>query len=165
MREILLNLERCNGCLSCTIACAMEHADGNTIIGAMLEKVKPRINVEPFNGKAVPVLCRHCDEPACVDACMAGAMRKEEESGFVLNEGGQQECVGCWMCVMACPYGAIVQGVGPDKKALKCDRCSHREVPACVAACPNEALIFEKPDQFSKERRRKTVVALTGTGV
>jgi carbon-monoxide dehydrogenase iron sulfur subunit len=165
LKEILLNLERCNGCLSCAIACAVEHAAGKAILGPMLEKVRPRLNVEPFNGKAIPILCRHCEEPACVDACMAGAMQKDEKSGFVTNEGWQQECVGCWMCVMACPYGAIVQGTGSEKKALKCDRCPQREVPACVASCPTEALLFAEPDQFSKERRRKTVVALTGTGI
>jgi len=165
LKEIFLDLDLCNGCLSCAIACAVEHAAEKTLIGAILEKEKPRINIEPFDGKAVPILCRHCEEPPCVNACMAGAMQKDEKSGFVTNEGWEQECVGCWMCIMACPYGAIVQSTNLQRKALKCDRCPQRDVPACVAACPNKALLLEEPDQFSKERRRKTVVALTGAGI
>lgn len=162
MKEILLYLERCNGCLSCAVACAVEHSESKTILGAKLEKVKPRINVEPFDGKAVPVLCRHCEEPACVDACMAGAMQKDETTGLVSNEGKEQNCVGCWMCVMACPYGAVVQA-GPPKRAIKCDRCPEREIPACVAACPTGALVFVEPDRFSQEISRRAVVALTST--
>jgi carbon-monoxide dehydrogenase iron sulfur subunit len=164
VKEIMLHLARCNGCLSCAVACAIEHSESKTLLGAVLENSKPRLSVEPFLDRAAPVMCRHCTEPACVDACMAGAMQRDEATGLVTNEGPGQQCVGCWMCVMACPYGAIIQETVPEKKALKCDRCPGREIPACVQACPNAALVFEEPGRFAAEIRRGSLVGLTASG-
>ena len=160
MREIFVDLDRCNGCLMCVQACAAEHSTSKTIPGALLEGTPARIFVHLAKGRPVPVTCRHCEEPACVDACMSGAMQKDKATGIVSNEGHDQECVGCWMCIMACPYGAIVQDhSGPQAKALKCDRCRGKE-PACVAACPNNALVFVEPDEFALQRRQKEAVKM-----
>jgi carbon-monoxide dehydrogenase iron sulfur subunit len=54
-----------------------------------------------------------------------------------------EKCVGCWTCIMVCPYGVIKREEGDGKRvASKCDLCPDREIPACVANCPNEALIW-----------------------
>ncbi len=152
MKEILLDHEKCNGCLMCVQACAAEHSEAKTIPGALAEKTASRIFVQSFNNKPVPIMCRHCEEPACVDACMSGAMKKDPETGIVFNEGSEQECAGCWMCIMACPYGVITQDYsGPSPKALKCDLCQGKE-PACIAACPNNALTTA--DRNSEETSR-----------
>jgi len=160
MRRVMIDAGKCNGCMTCVLACAGAHAaNDKSIIGGMMEKTPPRIQVLPVKGRAVPLLCLHCEEPACVDACMTGAMRKDPKSGLVSNEGGEQACVGCWMCIMACPYGAVRQH--PDKKvALKCDGCPDREVPACAAACPMDALIWGEVDDFAAGRAMKTALAL-----
>lgn len=158
MKQILIDVSRCNGCMTCTLACAAAHSLSESIVGAMLEKAPSRIKVLPVNGKAVPLMCRHCEEPACVDACMTGAMHKDPGTGIVSNEGNEQTCVGCWMCIMACPYGVISQN--PNKKtALKCDRCKGKEVPACVDACPNQALRFEEVDHFADTRALQAAIA------
>lgn len=163
MKEIMIDAGRCNGCLTCTLACAAAHSLSQTILGALTEKVPSRIHVLPVKGKAIPLMCRHCEEPACVDACMTGAMQKDPNTGIVTNEGNEQTCVGCWMCIMACPYGAITQH--PFKKiALKCDRCKGREVPACVETCPNNALRFVEVDTFARERAMRAAVALAALG-
>ncbi len=160
MKQIMINAERCNACMTCTLACAAEHSLSKTIIGAMQEKTPSRIQVLPAgDNRAVPHMCRHCEEPACVDACMAGAMQKDSETGIVSNEGNEQSCVGCWMCVMACPYGAVRQH--PDKKvALKCDRCPDREVPACVDSCPENALEFVEIDEYAEKKAQKAALSL-----
>lgn len=160
MKEILVNVERCNGCLNCTVACATAHSPSKDILTALINKEQARLSVQAVKGRPVPVMCRHCAEPACVEACMAGAMQKDPVTGIVSNEGNEQQCVGCWMCVMACPYGAIVQKQGPDRVALKCDRCKGREVPACVESCPNGALVYTEVDRFSEDRRQKTAQAM-----
>lgn len=163
MKQIMVDVRLCNGCLTCTLACAAAHSLSQTITGAMAEKTPARIQVLPVKGQAVPLMCRHCEEPACVDACMTGAMQKDPVTGIVSNEGHEQTCVGCWMCIMACPYGAITQH--PAKKiALKCDRCPCRKVPACVEACPNNALRFVEVDTFAGERVAKAAAALSSTG-
>lgn len=57
------------------------------------------------------------------------------------------KCVGCWMCVMACPYG-VIKRRKEDRVALKCDQCLELDEPACVAACPTAALYFCEKDEF-----------------
>ncbi len=160
MKEIMVHLDRCNGCLTCSLACAAAHSSSGTIVGAMLEGIPGRIFVQAAGSRPVPILCRHCEDAPCVDACMTGAMQKDPGTGLVSNEGREQTCVGCWMCIMACPYGAIIQKPGEKKLALKCDGCPGREIPACVAACPNNALVYEEADAFSEERRRKAASTL-----
>jgi carbon-monoxide dehydrogenase iron sulfur subunit len=64
-------------------------------------------------------------------------MQKDEETGMVVVD--REKCMGCWTCVVACPNGALARDVF-NKVVAKCDLCPEREVPACVANCPNEAL-------------------------
>lgn len=158
MKQIMIDVDRCVGCLTCTLACSAAHSTSKDIVGAMLEKVPSRIWVFPVKTKVVPHMCRHCEEPACVEACMTGAMQKDPITGIVTNEGNEQTCIGCWMCVMACPYGAVTQHPF-ESVALKCDRCKGRDVPACVESCPEQALRFVDVDEFAGERARKTVSA------
>jgi carbon-monoxide dehydrogenase iron sulfur subunit len=88
----------------------------------------------------VSLSCRHCENPSCVTACISGALYKDEESGKTKYD--ESQCVGCWSCLMACPFGAIRRN--PSKgKIIKCDLCEGRDKPACVEACPNAALSYE----------------------
>jgi carbon-monoxide dehydrogenase iron sulfur subunit len=71
-------------------------------------------------------------------------MTLDKETGLVVHDA--EKCIGCWTCIMVCPYGAIK----PDtlsKIVVKCDLCPNLEVPACVANCPNEALVCEEVEQ------------------
>lgn len=122
----------------------------------MAEGTPSRIFIQAVNSKPVPVLCRHCEEPACVDACMSGAMRKDPDTGIVTNEGNVQQCIGCWMCIMVCPFGVITQQNGESRTALKCDLCPGRELPACVESCPNKALVFAEPDEYAALLRQRS---------
>ena len=71
-------------------------------------------------------------------------------SGIVTVDS--EKCVGCWTCVLACPFGVIRQEKHSGKIA-KCDLCLEKEMPACVANCPNEALVFaEVPDEALSEK-------------
>lgn len=86
--------------------------------------------------------CRHCDEPSCVYACLTGAMYKDEETGAVVHDA--ERCVGCWTCLLFCPNGAIAKDTANGKVVAKCDLCGGEVTPACVANCPNEALVLEE---------------------
>jgi len=68
-------------------------------------------------------------------------MNIDQETGKVIHDS--ERCIGCWTCVMVCPFGALIV----EKKGstpMKCDLCPELEVPACVANCPNEALTLEE---------------------
>ncbi len=149
MKKLKMHLERCTGCMRCELECMAEHSSSKSYMRASLSKPLPktRIFVESMFERSVPVVCRHCKDPLCVSACMTGCMQKDSKTGVVTNMGHEQQCVGCWMCIMACPYGVIntstdVVGIKGNvfSQALKCDLCLDRENPACVEGCPNEVI-------------------------
>ncbi len=156
MKQILVKTERCIGCKSCELACSTVHSESGEIISAVLKGERPvrRVSVETNteNTVNIPVQCRQCREPKCVTACMTGAMRIDETTGLVLNQ--EEKCVGCWMCVMVCPYGVIVPSEN-TRKAVKCDQClSKGHNPACVKACPTKAIKFTEVNEFDKSRKK-----------
>ncbi|TYO93882.1 4Fe-4S dicluster domain-containing protein [Desulfallas thermosapovorans] len=155
--EVLVNMERCLGCRSCELACAVAHSESKTLLGALGEDIKPlkRIFVHQVGEKKIPLNCRHCQEAPCIDACITGAMHRTPE-GVVTNEGGAAPCNGCWMCVMVCPYG-VIRSRAAGRVAVKCDRgcLDVNGIPACVRACPTKALEFTVADDFSRRRRQQ----------
>lgn len=155
--EVLIRYDRCTGCRSCELACAVAHSASKTLFGALSEEKRPRkrIFVHQVGSKKVPLNCRHCAEAPCIDACIAGAMHRTAE-GVVTNENGEQSCTGCWMCVMVCPYGVIRSELA-EKLALKCDRncLDGSGNPACVRACPTGALFYGPVDSFAAGRRQE----------
>lgn len=160
-KEILVRYDRCVGCRSCEMACAVAHSESRTLAGTAMAGEKPakRIFVHQIRDKKIPINCRHCEEAPCVDACIAGAMRRKAD-GVVTNVGGDHECTGCWMCVMMCQYG-IIRAVINERKAVKCDReCfeEQEDIPACVHACPTGALIYGSVDQFGMERQKEFLI-------
>jgi carbon-monoxide dehydrogenase iron sulfur subunit len=74
-------------------------------------------------------------------------MQRDAEKGIIFAD--QDKCRGCWMCVMACPFGAVIPSAG-YKVAIKCDACMHMEEPACVASCPTGALVYGDEDTYGK---------------
>lgn len=153
MKEILVRAENCLGCKSCELACAVAHSESQDLYRAIWESPRPqkRVFVEGDGVYNFPLQCRQCTDRPCVHACMAGAMYLDEATGLVQMD--RTRCVGCWMCVMVCPFGVIAQGA--DHRAAKCDRCRDRNYqPACVEACPTKALQFVPVSQFMRSERK-----------
>ncbi len=148
MRKIYADERYCIGCRLCEVHCLVAHSQSKHIIKAFREEAEgltPRIVVEQSGQATFAIQCRHCEEAPCLDACMTGAMHRDGQSGAVLCD--EQRCVGCFMCIMVCPVGAILPGADPERKiASKCDLCGmqFRDEPPCVANCPNEALKYEE---------------------
>lgn len=160
-RKIFAISRLCTACRSCEIACAVEHSQSKSLLGAILEAplARYRIEIQWGGGVRLPLICRHCEEPDCLFACKAGAVSKDPETGQVKVD--DDKCVGCWMCVMVCPFGAVL----PDAqrgKAIKCDLCSDRKGgPACVEACPTGALIYgtaEEVEAYLKDIEQQKIL-------
>ncbi len=154
-KEIFVRLDHCMGCHSCEMACAVAHSAGQSLYTALSETPtpKPRLYVEwVAPDRPVPIVCRHCEDAPCMHACIAGAISRDA-AGVVATD--KDRCIGCWTCVMVCPYGVIGRHL-EEHKAYRCDRCPDRDMPACVNACPTHALVFQNATDYSRNVRRMT---------
>jgi Fe-S-cluster-containing dehydrogenase component/DMSO reductase anchor subunit len=135
-----VDLDRCSGCKACVAAC---HALNGLDDGEVWREVGLLVG----GTRSLPILqhvtssCHHCLDPACLSACPVNAYEKDPVTGIVRHLDDQ--CFGCQYCTLACPYD--VPRYYPAKGIVrKCDMCSDRlragEAPACVQACPHEAI-------------------------
>ena len=157
MKRIYCEIDKCLACKSCELACAIAHSASKDLVKAIYEvPLSVRfIQVEAVERKgslnhrtSIALQCRQCEEPVCVKACISGGLYRDEKSGMtVINP---DKCVGCWSCIMVCPFGVIVRHEGLHK-ALKCDHCPDLDVPACVKACPTKALQYTEQVEMEKE--------------
>ncbi len=104
--------------------------------------------------------CMHCNEPACVSACLTQAMYKTKE-GPVIWRG--DKCMGCRYCMVSCPFDIPkFEYHSPNPKIEKCTMCFENklqkgEKPACVENCPNEALLYGTRRELIQEARKRII--------
>jgi Fe-S-cluster-containing hydrogenase component 2 len=143
----------CTGCGDCVAACAEQLRRRPAGQG---DRALSRIRLlgsGPAFGLAV---CRQCAPAPCADACIAGALRLDPLRGEVMLDDAA--CVGCAMCVMACPFGAIWLSL-ERRRSAKCDRCPASDLPPCVAACRPGALRLRPLPQLAAHHRRAATLA------
>jgi anaerobic carbon-monoxide dehydrogenase iron sulfur subunit len=164
-KQIYVAVEKCLGCRSCELACAVAHSRSHDLFQAVTEEpaVRARLDVQATDGYAVPLHCRHCEDAPCVRVCPTHAMsRLGPEDPIVCRD---ERCIGCTLCVLVCPFGVLRLNAS-GKAILKCDLCADRLQaglePACVTACPTRAIRFVAAEEYSREiaaRARVDVVA------
>jgi carbon-monoxide dehydrogenase iron sulfur subunit len=145
MKRIYVHEEYCIGCRLCEIHCLVHHSRSKKILKAFREefpRAVSRVLVEERGYLSFALQCRHCEEAPCLEACITGAMYRDKRTEAVLCN--EEKCVGCWMCIMVCPFGVIKRDRESKKVGSKCDLCLGEEMPVCVQNCPNEALTFEE---------------------
>ena len=155
-----VDLDRCSGCKACVTAChsmnGLDESETWRDVGVLIGEA----NQLPIM-QHVTTACHHCLEPACASACPVDAYEKDPVTGIVRHLDDQ--CFGCQYCTLACPYDVPKYH---EKKGIvrKCDLCSDRlaegEAPACVQACPHEAISIHAVDvaRLKQERSSDTLV-------
>jgi Fe-S-cluster-containing dehydrogenase component/DMSO reductase anchor subunit len=137
-----VDLDACTGCKACVTAChsmnGLDPAEAETwrTVG-LLQGGSAGAAVQ----QTVTAACHHCVDPACMHGCPVNAYEKDPVTGIVRHLDDQ--CIGCQYCTLTCPY-EVPQFNSRLGIVRKCDMCSGRleagEAPACVQACPNEAI-------------------------
>ncbi len=141
MKRVFVNIDRCIACRTCSAACNYSHSDHRPTIGygELREDVR------------LPFICRHCEDPQCLNACPRHAIKKLD-SGAVKRMN--MLCIGCGSCSVACPFGVIEPEIR-SYTISKCDLCAARVAegmePACVMSCPSGALTFEDDDSIAEK--------------
>ena len=141
MKRIYVNEAWCLGCHLCEYYCAFANSGEKDMVRALKDiEIHPRIRIEEEKGVSFAVACRHCKEPLCVRGCISGALSIRD--GVVCID--PERCVGCYTCVLCCPYGAVSPSA--QGAVQKCELCTKNRqgLPACVLNCPNKAIVFEE---------------------
>jgi len=139
---LVVEPERCTGCRMCELVCSFYHV-------GVFNPRRARITVvrDDERGVYVPMMCQHCEEPPCMDACPVYAIYRGE-SGAVLIDYGR--CIGCRMCITACPFGG--PSVDPvTMQTVKCDLCDGD--PKCAKYCVRGAIQYVRADEAAMKRR------------
>ena len=142
MKRVFVNEKWCLGCHLCEYNCAFANSGCDDMVKALKGKdIYPRIKVEGDDKITYAVSCRHCTDPICVRSCISGALTKSEDGMVSIDKN---KCIGCLTCVLVCPYGAISQD--ETGAVQKCELCLKNSCgsPACVAGCPNNAIVYEE---------------------
>jgi len=160
---MVIDLLRCVGCNSCTIAC---RAEQGTPAGIHFHKIK-KYEMGKYPSakmKFLPMPCMQCQDPPCMKVCPTGATYQRDDGIVMIDE---KKCLGCRACVVACPYESrqflwdirsYYAGNSPTPyektkqktfekgTVVKCNFCIHKleqgRLPACVETCPAEARTF-----------------------
>ncbi|MEN8864047.1 MAG: DmsC/YnfH family molybdoenzyme membrane anchor subunit [Akkermansiaceae bacterium] len=150
-----VELDKCTGCKACVVAC-------HTLNGLDEDEAWRDVGLleggddTPGFQQTVTTACHHCLEPECMNGCPVGAYEKEPDTGIVRHLDDQ--CIGCEYCILKCPYDVPKYS---HKRGIvrKCDMCHQRlaegEAPACVQACPTEAISIIKIDTAALRTENK----------
>jgi Fe-S-cluster-containing dehydrogenase component len=108
---MLIDLSLCASCGACALACKAENNTRNRAAGQSFNWAD---FIQRTEGKfpnttqtVIPVMCNHCENPACVEACPTGAMYITPEGVVMHND---ETCIGCRRCQKACPYSSMELG-------------------------------------------------------
>ena len=164
---MLYDTTLCIGCKACVVACHEANDlppdnrqdalhDAPT---ALNDRTKNIIKLYEEDGvrSYMKQQCMHCVDPACVGACMIGALQKREY-GIVTWEANR--CIGCRYCQVACPYNVPkFEWESAAPRIVKCELCNHRlaegKIPACCEVCPREAVIYGTYEELLAEARQR----------
>jgi formate dehydrogenase iron-sulfur subunit len=154
---MLIDITRCVGCGACVEACMQAHGHAGSFDEVKDLSPNAFTVLHERGDYYVRKMCMHCLQPTCVSVCPVGALHKTNDGPIVYDAA---RCLGCRYCMQACPFNVpryewdkVVPGVA------KCDFCverwAHGEIPACAAACPEEATVYGTREELLAEAHRR----------
>ena len=141
-KVIVFDPHYCSGCMRCMTTCSTYHSGATSLS-------KSRIHIARHEGHAITKMneedelifdvltCQQCDEPYCLNFCPTLAIERDSDLGAIIID--HDKCVGCRMCMLSCPFGAILYDTD-KREVIKCELCGGE--PQCVRFCPTDALQF-----------------------
>lgn len=147
--------ENCTGCRECEMICSLSHfGECNPELSA----VRVVRNEGQGLAEPIPLICRHCDLPACMDACPTAAISKDTDSDRICID--PDACIGCGDCTRACPVGCIFLNT-VEMRAIACDLCGGDPqcIPMCHAACLHLSRTGKEEDSSIRVNRLADLLA------
>lgn len=150
---IITDLNRCTGCLACTVACKAQNSVPVGIFWIRTMRVGPTVKRDgsgqfpDVDMYFLPMQCQHCATPECTTVCPTGASVKMEDGTVQIDK---DTCIGCQACIPACPYGVryLNAEINVVEKCTLCSTLTEKgELPACVAQCGARARFFGDLDE------------------
>ncbi|MGI6552582.1 MAG: 4Fe-4S dicluster domain-containing protein [Clostridia bacterium] len=161
-KGVLIDITKCIGCHMCSVACRKQNglAGKSQVLDAETWTRVKTVEVDKDGEKVkrhIREQCFHCLDPACVSACLVGALEKTP-AGPVIYDGSK--CMGCRYCMIACPFNIPkYQWDNPFPLVRKCIFCFERleegKAPACVDACQQGATLFGPRSELLAEAERR----------
>lgn len=164
MKAFVVDLNQCIGCYDCQIGCKDEHC-GND----WMPYAKPQPDIGQFwihvheqergtrphvKVTYTPVMCQHCEDAPCMNACADDAFYRRADGLIILDP---DKCTGCRACVEACPYDVVFFN-DELKIAQKCTGCAHLldgdhpiDIPRCMDNCPAGVIQFGEESELDLE--------------
>lgn len=150
-KVLMINYEKCTGCRLCELVCSVMHEGASN-------PSRSRIKIMKWEseGLYIPMSCQQCEDAPCMNVCPVKAISRDEKLNRVMVD--YNVCIGCRMCVTACPFGAMnFDSVG--KKVIKCDLCDGD--PQCVRFCEAGALEYVDADRVSVFKKKDAAQKLS----
>ncbi|MBA7639794.1 Ion-translocating oxidoreductase complex subunit B [subsurface metagenome] len=150
LKKLTVIPEQCSGCRICELVCAIKHFGVNNPKKSAIRV----LTTYPHPVMRMPIVCSQCKVLTCAQVCPVDALRRS--NGVVQLD--KENCISCYKCVDACPFGAIYVHEDYDLPII-CDMCGGD--PECVKKCPTGALRLIPESTLGEFKRLNNVLSYT----
>jgi len=142
-KVLMIDYEKCTGCRLCELVCSIKHEGVSNPARSRIKVVKWE-----WEGRYIPMSCQQCLSAPCQAVCPVKAISRDESLNSVVVD--YDVCIGCRMCVAACPFGAM-KFDNLANQVNKCDLCDGE--PQCVRFCETKAIEYVDASKISDKKQ------------